>query len=182
MRHGKKYNHLGRKAAHRKALLRNLSCALIEHKRIKTTLAKAKALRQYIEPLVTKGTKDSVHNRRVVASYLQNKKAVQELFGDIAEKVGNRPGGYVRIIKLGFRRSDGAEMALVELVDYNETYAAPKAGKDSGSKKRRRTRRGGSAVPATAVEETMEEVEEAGEDVVEDIEEVVEEKDVEEEK
>ncbi|MEM8524699.1 MAG: 50S ribosomal protein L17 [Bacteroidota bacterium] len=174
MRHGKRFNHLGRKAAHRKALLRNLACALIEHKRIKTTLAKAKALRQYIEPLVTKGTKDSVHNRRVVASYLQNKGAVQELFGDIAAKVGDRPGGYVRIVKLGFRRSDGAEMALVEFVDYNETYSAPKAGEDTGSKKRRRrTRRGSSAAVAetVGVEETVEEATEAAEEVEEAVEE-----------
>lgn len=172
MRHGKRFNHLGRKAAHRKALLRNLACALIEHKRIKTTLAKAKALRQFIEPLVTKGRKDSVHNRRVVAGYLQNKEAVQELFGDIAATIGDRPGGYVRIIKLGFRRSDGAEMALVEFVDFNETYSAPKAGEDTSKKKRsRRSRRGGgSAVAATetAVEETVEEVEDAVEEATEE--------------
>jgi len=174
MRHGKRFNHLGRKAAHRKALLRNLACALIEHKRIKTTLAKAKALRQFIEPLVTKGRKDSVHNRRVVAGYLQNKEAVQELFGDIATKVGDRPGGYVRIVKLGFRRSDGAEMALVEFVDYNETYSAPKAGEDTSNKKRRRrSRRGGGAAATaaeTAVEETVEELEDAVEEVVEETE------------
>ena len=172
MRHGKRFNHLGRKAAHRKALLRNLACALIEHKRIKTTLAKAKALRQFIEPLVTKGRKDSVHNRRVVAGYLQNKGAVQELFGDVAEKVGDRPGGYVRIIKLGFRRSDGAEMALIEFVDYNETYSAPKAGEDTSNKKRRRRSRrgGGSAAVAaeTAVEETAEDTNEEEEAALEE--------------
>ncbi|MEM1328184.1 MAG: 50S ribosomal protein L17 [Bacteroidota bacterium] len=163
MRHGKKFNHLKRKSAHRKALMRNMASALIEHKRIKTTLAKAKALRQYVEPLITKAKTDSVHSRRVVASYLQNKESVQELFGDIAEKVANRPGGYTRVIKLGFRRSDGAEMALIELVDYNETYASPKAGESTSSKRRRRRRGGGSsnAETATAVaEETVEEVEE----------------------
>jgi len=166
MRHGKKFNHLGRKAGHRKALLKNMAASLIEHKRIKTTLAKAKALRRFIEPLVTKAKSDSVHNRRVVFSYLQNKQAVAELFGDIAAKVGDRPGGYVRIIKLGFRRSDGAEMAIVELVDYNETYSAPRGGDDSG-KKRRRSRRGGSnkaqAAAEEVAEETVEEVEEATE-------------------
>lgn len=162
MRHGKKFNHLGRKAAHRKALMKNMASALIEHKRIKTTLAKAKALRQYVEPLITKCKTDTVHNRRVVFSYLQDKEALKELFGDVASKVASRPGGYTRVIKLGFRRSDGAEMALIELVDYNETYSAPKAG-ETQSKKRRRTRRGsGDTATTTAIvpEETMEEVEE----------------------
>jgi large subunit ribosomal protein L17 len=162
MRHGKKFNHLKRKAGHRKALMKNMASALIEHKRIKTTLAKAKALRQYVEPLITKAKTDSVHSRRVVFSYLQNKEAVQELFGDIATEVANRPGGYTRIIKLGFRRSDGAEMALIELVDYNETYAAPKAGETTSSKRRRRRKGGGSGATTTAVvaEEMIEEVEE----------------------
>lgn len=163
MRHGKKFNHLGRKAAHRKALMKNMASALIQHKRIKTTLAKAKALRQYVEPLITKSKTDTVHNRRVVFSYLQNKEAIKELFGEIATKVANRPGGYTRVIKLGFRKSDGAEMALIELVDYNETYTAPKAGESQG-RKRRRTRRGSSSETATTTavvpEEKMEEVEE----------------------
>lgn len=145
MRHGKKYNHLGRKAGHRKATLRNLSLALIEHKRISTTLAKAKALRIHIEPLITKAKTDSTHNRRTVFSYLQNKAALQELFGPIATKVGDRPGGYVRVIKTGFRRSDGAEMALIELVDFNEVYSADKAAKKASGGRTRRRRRGGSA-------------------------------------
>lgn len=140
MRHGKKFNHLGRKEGHRKALMRNLASAIIEHKRINTTLAKAKALRVYLEPLVTKARKGSAHDRRVVFSYLQNKTAVTELFGPIAEKVGERPGGYLRIIKTGFRRSDAAEMAMIEFVDYNEVYTA---GKSEGGGRRRR-RRGGS--------------------------------------
>lgn len=143
MRHGKKYNHLGRKTGHRKATLRNLSLALIEHKRINTTLAKAKSLRVHIEPLVTKAKTDTTHNRRTVFSYLQNKLALQELFGPIAAKVGDRPGGYVRVIKTGFRRSDGAEMALIEFVDFNEVYSADKEKKSAGRTRRRR--RGGSS-------------------------------------
>jgi large subunit ribosomal protein L17 len=141
MRHGKKFNHLGRKVGHRKALLRNMAAALIEHKRITTTLAKAKALRKYIEPLVTKAKTNTTHNRRVVFSYLQNKEAVTELFSTVADKVGDRPGGYVRVIKTGFRRSDAAEMAMIEFVDFNEVYTA---GKSEGGGRRRRRRRGGS--------------------------------------
>lgn len=146
MRHGKKFNHLGRKAAHRKALLSNLAIALITHKRINTTLAKAKALRQYIEPLVTKSKSDTTHSRRVVFSYLQNKDAIKELFSTVAEKVGDRPGGYVRVIKTGFRKGDGAEMAMIELVDFNEVYQ-PGAKEEEGGgsrRRRRRTRRGSS--------------------------------------
>ena len=120
MRHGKKFNHLGRKAAHRKALLRNLAIALIEHKRINTTVAKAKALRQYIEPLITKAKANTTHSRRVVFSYLQHKDSIKELFGDIATKIGDRPGGYLRIIKTGFRKEDGAELTIIEYVEYNE--------------------------------------------------------------
>ena len=141
MRHGKKLNHLGRKSAHRKALMRNLACALIEHKRINTTLAKAKALRTYIEPLVTKSKDNTTHSRRVVFSNLQNKLAVKELFDTIGPKVAGRPGGYVRVIKTGFRRSDGSEMAMIEFVDFNEIYTA---GKSQGGGGRRRRRRGGS--------------------------------------
>ena len=141
MRHGDKVNNLGRTAAHRRALLANLAISLIEHKRITTTLAKAKALRRYVEPLVTKAKDNSTHSRRVVFSYLQNKYAAAELFGAVAEKVGDRPGGYVRIIKLGFRRGDGAETAMIEFVDFNETYN-PNAGKVKTTKK---TRRGGGA-------------------------------------
>jgi large subunit ribosomal protein L17 len=142
MRHGKKFNHLGRKAGHRKALLKNMANSLIEHKRINTTIAKARALRKYVEPLITKAKSDSTHSRRVVFSYLQNKDSIKELFGPIAVKVGDRPGGYIRIIKTGFRMSDGAEMAMIELVDFNETMLA--ATKDGGASKgkKRRTRRG----------------------------------------
>jgi large subunit ribosomal protein L17 len=150
MRHGKKFNHLKRKAGHRKALLRNMSIALIRHKRIKTTLAKAKALRQYIEPLVTKAKTDTMHNRRVVFSYLQSKESINELFGPIAEKVGDRPGGYVRVIRLGFRRSDGAEMAMIELVDFNEVYSGGKGSGKAGAKKKRTRRSGKSSSSETA--------------------------------
>lgn len=175
MRHGKKFNHLKRKSAHRKALLRNLSIALITHKRIQTTLAKAKALRQYIEPLLTKAKTNSTHSRRVVFSYLQNKEAIKELFGPIAEKIADRPGGYVRVIKLGFRRGDGAEMAMIELVDYNDVYSTKDdSSKASGGKRRRRRRGGGggqstAAAATTAADEVVEEVEEEAEDVVEDV-------------
>jgi len=144
MRHGDKINNLGRTAAHRRALLANLAIALIEHKRITTTLAKAKALRRYVEPLITKAKDNTTHSRRVVFSYLQNKEAIKELFSAVSQKVGDRPGGYVRVIKLGFRRGDGAETAMIELVDFNEVYN-PNAGKVKTSKK---TRRGGSKKPA----------------------------------
>ena len=149
MRHGKKFNHLGRKAGHRKALLRNLSINLIEHKRINTTLAKAKALRNYIEPLVTKAKTDSTHSRRVVFSYLQNKDAVKELFSTIAGKVGDRPGGYVRVIKTGFRKGDAAEMAMIEFVDFNPSYKGA-SEKQASSGGRRRRRRGGNKAAAAA--------------------------------
>lgn len=126
MRHGKKVNHLGRQAGHRKAMLANMACSLIEHKRINTTVAKAKALKQFVEPLVTKSKTDDTHNRRIVFSYLRNKYAVTELFREVAPKVGDRPGGYTRIIKLGNRLGDNAEMAMIELVDFNEIYNAGK--------------------------------------------------------
>jgi large subunit ribosomal protein L17 len=148
MRHGDKVNNLGRTASHRRALLANLAIALIEHKRITTTLAKAKALRVYLEPLVTKAKDNTTHQRRIVFSYLQNKEAIKELFGAIAEKIGERPGGYVRVIKLGFRRGDGAETAMIEFVDFNESYN-PNAGKVKTAKKTRR----GSAKKATGVAE-----------------------------
>ncbi len=157
MRHGKKFNHLSRKTAHRKAMLANMACSLIEHKRINTTIAKAKALRQYVEPLITKSKEDSTHNRRIVFSNLRDKFAVSELFRDVAVKVGDRPGGYVRIIKLGNRQGDNASMAMVELVDYNEIYN-PKA-----KKKKSTRRRGGkkatdtTVAPETAVEDKVEE-------------------------
>ncbi len=150
MRHGKKFNHLGRTSEHRKALLKNLSIALIEHKRIQTTLAKAKALRRHIEPLITKAKTNSTHSRRVVFSYLQNKEAIKELFGPIAAEVGDRPGGYVRVIRTGFRKGDGAEMALIELVDFNNDYTGKASGDEGSGKKKRRRRRGKSAGAATA--------------------------------
>ena len=151
MRHNKKFNHLGRKKGHRTALLRNLSNALIEHKRINTTLAKAKALRVHIEPIVTKAKTDSSHSRRVVFSYLQNKEAVTELFGPIANKIGERPGGYTRIIKTGFRKGDGAELAMIEFVDYNEVYSNANAGKTGG--RRRRRKKSTTQAPATNQQE-----------------------------
>ncbi len=181
MRHGKKFNHLGRQQGHRRALLRNLSIALIEHKRINTTLAKAKALRKYIEPLITKSKLNTTHSRRVVFSYLNNKEAVKELFDNISVKVASRPGGYVRIIKTGFRQGDAAEMAMVELVDYNDVLLnTPKAAAEGNTKKKRRTRRSkGAAGAATAaaaagaVAATGAEVEEATEEVVNEVAETV---------
>ena len=140
MRHGKKFNHLGRTASHRKALLSNMACSLIEHKRINTTVAKAKALRVYIEPLLTKAKEDTTHNRRTVFSYLQNKEAVTELFRTIAPKIAERNGGYCRIIKTGFRLGDGADTAMIELVDFNELYSA----KSDTKKTTRRSRRSSS--------------------------------------
>ncbi len=140
MRHGKKFNHLGRQKGHRKALLQNQSNALIEHKRIFTTLAKAKALRKFVEPIVTKAKTNSTHARRVVFSYLQSKEGVKELFETVIEKIGDRPGGYLRIIKTGFRQSDGAEMAMIEFVDFNEVYQGGASKK--GTVKKKRTRRG----------------------------------------
>ncbi len=151
MRHGKKFNHLGRKTAHRKAMLSNMACSLIEHKRINTTVAKAKALRKYVEPLITKSKNDTTHNRRIVFSYLRDKYAVTELFKEISVKVADRPGGYLRIIKLGNRQGDNASMAMVELVDYNELY------NPNGKKKKKTTRRGKTKkVEAVVVEETTE--------------------------
>jgi len=156
MRHGKKNNHLGRKTAHRKAMLANMACSLIEHKRINTTVAKAKALKQFVEPLVTKSKEDTTHNRRIVFSRLRQKDAVTELFRDVAVKVGDRPGGYTRIIKLGNRLGDNADMALIELVDYNETYNVGKATK---KKSTRRSRRGGAAASAPAAAAAVKEEE-----------------------
>jgi len=140
MRHNKKFNHLGRKKGHRIALLKNLSNSLIEHKRINTTLAKAKALRVHVEPIITKAKTDSVHSRRVAFSYLQSKEAIKELFGPIAEKIAERPGGYTRIIKTGFRKGDGAEMAMIELVDFNEVYTNAKEVKKTGRKRRKKSK------------------------------------------
>ena len=149
MRHGKKFNHLGRQTAHRKSMLANMACSLIEHKRINTTVAKAKALKQFVEPMITKSKIDTTHNRRIVMAKLRQKEFVAELFRDVAPKIGDRPGGYTRIIKLGNRLGDNADMAMIELVDYNEIYNADKAPK----KTTRRSRRGGSkAVEAPVTE------------------------------
>jgi large subunit ribosomal protein L17 len=139
MRHGKKVMHLGRKTAHRKSMLSNMACSLIEHKRINTTVTKAKALKQFVEPIITKAKSDTTHNRRLAFSSLRDKNAVSELFRDIAVKVGDRPGGYTRIIKLGNRLGDNADMAMIELVDFNEVYKV-----DEKEKKKTR-RRGGKA-------------------------------------
>jgi len=136
MRHNKKFNHLGRKTAHRKAMLSNMAISLIQHKRIATTLAKAKALKLYVEPLLTKGKDDTTHSRRTVFSYLQNKEAITELFQNISLKIADRPGGYTRILRTGFRLGDNAEMCIIELVDYNENMM-----KDKATKKAARTRR-----------------------------------------
>jgi len=141
MRHGKKHNHLGRTTSHRRAMLANMASSLIEHKRITTTLAKAKALRVYVEPLITKSKNDTTHSRRVVFSYLQNKEVLTELFRDVAAKVANRPGGYTRIIKLENRFGDNAEMALIELVDYNTVYTTEAPAQPE---KKATRRRGGS--------------------------------------
>src|SRR5580765_5121131 len=150
MRHGDKIKNLSRTASHRKALLSNLACQLIQHKRIVTTLAKAKALRVFVEPLITKGKDNTTHQRRVVFSYLQDKEAVNELFSTIAEKVGGRPGGYTRIIKLGTRIGDNAETAMIELVDFNEVYGK---GKGEAKEASKRTRRGGKAKKAADTKE-----------------------------
>lgn len=150
MRHGKTVNHLGRTSAHRKAMMANMACSLIEHKRINTTLAKARELRKYIEPLITKSKKDETHSRRMVFSYLGNKEAVKELFGEVAAKVGERPGGYTRIIKLGNRLGDAAEMCMIELVDFNTLYTAN--GKAEAAAKKPRTRRAGKKKAESAEE------------------------------
>ena len=137
MRHRKSFNHLGRTSAHRKAMLSNMASSLILHKRITTTVAKAKALRGYVEPLITKSKEDTTHSRRVVFSYLQDKDAVTELFRDVSKKVGDRPGGYTRIIKLGNRLGDNADMAMMELVDYNENLLKDTSAKKTTSRRRR---------------------------------------------
>ena len=157
MRHGKKFNHLGRKTAHRKAMMANMACSLIEHKRITTTVAKAKALRGYVEPLVNRSKEDSTHSRRVCFRYLRDKHAVSELFTEVGPKVATREGGYTRIIRVGNRLGDNAEMCMIELVDFNELY-----GNEAKSKKKRsrRSRRGGAAAAAPAAEAAAEVVEE----------------------
>lgn len=158
MRHRKKFNHLGRKSAHRKAMLANMACSLILHKRIETTTAKAKALKMYIEPLITKSKNDTTHSRRVVFSYLKQKEAITELFREISQKVMSRPGGYVRILKTGNRLGDNAEMCMVELVDYNETYTEAKAAAKKTTRRRKKSGAKPTEVAAEAPEaETKEE-------------------------
>lgn len=164
MRHGKKFNHLGRTASHRAALLSNMASSLILHKRIETTVAKAKELRKYIEPMITKSKTDSTNNRRVVFSYLQNKDAIKELFSIVSEKVANRPGGYTRIIKLGNRLGDNAEICFIELVDFNETMLAAASAEKAG--KTRRSRRAGAKKEETVAAAPVAEVPSA--EVVED--------------
>ena len=165
MRHGKKFPHLGRKTAHRKYMLANMACSLIEHKSINTTLAKAKALKLFIEPIITKSKNDSTHNRRIAFKYLRDKHAVTELFREISVKVGDRPGGYTRVIKLGNRLGDNASMALIELVDYNELYSTNKP------ERRRRRKRKKSTEPIISKKENTEEdiiIEEPAESAAED--------------
>ena len=152
MRHNKKFNHLGRKTAHRDAMLSNMAVSLIQHKKITTTLAKAKELRKFIEPLITKAKEDTTPSRRVVFSQLQNKEAVSLLFGEIAQRIGDRPGGYTRILKTGFRLGDAAQMCFIELVDYNENLL-----KDAAGKKKTKTRRAGKKAAAKAEEAVVEE-------------------------
>lgn len=164
MRHGNKINHLGRTHSHREAMLKNMAISLIQYKRIETTLAKAKELRKYVEPLITKSKNDSTHSRRTVFSYLQDKEAIKTLFGEIAEKVANRNGGYTRIIKLGTRFGDNAEVALIELVDYNEALLTSVEEK---STKTRRSRRSGKKAEGTT--ETAAVADESSAEVVEEV-------------
>ena len=159
MKHGKKGNHLGRKVAHRKSMLANMACSLIEHKRINTTVAKAKALKQFVEPLITKSKTDTTHNRRLAFSALRNKYAVSELFRDVAQKVGYRPGGYTRVIKMGNRLGDNADMAMIELVDFNTVYNADKAeAKKTTRRSRSRKKSDSAATPEAQAESPAAEV------------------------
>ncbi len=175
MRHGKKVNHLSRQTGHRKSMLANMACSLIEHKRINTTVAKAKALKQFVEPLITKSKEDTTHNRRIVFAYLRNKYGVTELFREVAAKVGDRPGGYTRIIKMGNRLGDNADMAMIELVDFNELYNGGKKEEKKGRTRRAKkttetTAAPKAPAPAPVVEEVAPIVEEAApavEEVVE---------------
>jgi large subunit ribosomal protein L17 len=170
MRHGKKVNHLSRQTGHRKSMLANMACSLIEHKRIITTVAKAKALKQFVEPLVTKSKEDTTHNRRVVFAYLRNKYGVTELFREVAAKVGDRPGGYTRIIKMGNRLGDNADMAMIELVDFNELYNGGKKEEKKG-----RTRRAKKSTETTTVPKAIAQVVEEVEPIVDESATVVEE-------
>jgi large subunit ribosomal protein L17 len=186
MRHGNKTKKLGRTAEHRDAMLSNMAASLIQYKRIETTIQKAKALRRYIEPLITKAKANTTHSRRVVFSHLQNKEAIKELYGAVAAAVGDRPGGYVRIIRTGIRHGDAAEMALIELVDFNPDYNGQSKEGDAAKGKKRRTRRGGGAAKAAAtiaapaavatVQEEVAAVEEEVNDVVEEANDATEEK------
>jgi large subunit ribosomal protein L17 len=186
MRHGKKFNHLSRKKGHREAMLSNMAASLIMHKRIFTTIAKAKALRKYVEPLITKSKEDTTHSRRVVFSYLRDKESTKELFSTVADKVGSRPGGYTRILKTGQRAGDNAEMAMIELVDFNELMLEQSDSKKAtaGKKRTRRSKKPTEAAPAPEAPEAIEEAvveevkaEEVVAEVVEEVkaEEVVEE-------
>ena len=152
MRHGKKFNHLGRTASHRKAMLSNMASSLILHKRLSTTVAKAKALRKYVEPLLTKSKNDTTHSRRTVFAYLQNKESVKELFDEVSAKIAGRPGGYTRILKTGYRLGDNAEMCVIELVDYNEDMLTSAATATTGAKKTRRRSSGKKKDEASATE------------------------------
>jgi large subunit ribosomal protein L17 len=164
MRHGKKFNHLGRKTAHRKAMLSNMACSLIEYKRINTTVAKAKALKQYVEPLITKAKTDSTHSRRIVFSYLRQKETIKELFGTVSSKIGERPGGYTRIIKTGNRMGDNAELCMIELVDFNEVYTNGKEEKKTKTRRRKKTSKKTDAVASVEENSSIEEA-----DVIEEI-------------
>ncbi len=169
MRHGNKINHLGRKYGHRAALLKNLSSALFMHKRIETTVAKAKELRGYVEPLITKAKDNTTHSRRDVFSYLQDKFATKELFDVISPKVGNRPGGYTRVVRLGQRQGDAAEMAIIELVDFNEVYTSKTTKTEEPKKKTRRAGAAKKAETAQVVEEKAAEVQSPAADVIEEV-------------
>ena len=157
MRHNKAINHLGRKSSHRKALMANIASSLIKHKRIQTTVAKAKALKTYVEPLITKSKEDTTHSRRVVFSYLKDKEAVKEMFGVIAPKVADRPGGYTRVLHTGFRLGDGADMALIELVDFNEAALASAKKEEKKATRRSRAKKAAPAAEAAPAEAPAEE-------------------------
>lgn len=157
MRHNKAFNHLGRKSGHRKALMANMASSLIKYKRINTTVAKAKALKMYVEPLITKSKEDTTHSRRVVFSYLKDKEAVKEMFGVIAPKVADRPGGYTRVLHTGFRLGDGADMALIELVDFNEAALASAKKEEKKATRRSRAKKAAPAAEAAPAEAPAEE-------------------------
>ena len=171
MRHGKKFNHLGRTASHRKAMLSNMGASLLLHKRISTTLAKAKELKKFVEPLVTRAKEDSTHNRRIAFSYLKSKEAIKSLFGEVIEKVGTRPGGYTRIIKTGFRLGDNAEMCIIELVDFNELMLKDAAPAKKTTRRSRRSSGEATSTPAPAAPKAAKAAAAAPAPVVEEVEE-----------